>query len=290
MERMAGNIQPEYKYDLSRMSRLADYLGLTQPPHFTVHIAGTKGKGSVASMIASIIQDNGYRVGLYTSPHLHTFRERIRINGAPISEALFAESLGRVWSYIEDNNDNEIALPTTFEMLTSMAMDIFKYEEVDVAILEVGLGGRLDATNVFPSDVAVITSISLDHTAILGSTLSEIASEKAGIIKKAQPVISAPQASEASAVIETKCLEVKAELLQVSCDTSFDQVYSDLSGQKVEIVTPNDSYTISLPLLGKHQAENAAVAITAVEQMPFNFTRAIIESGINKVNGMVGSK
>ena len=283
MERMAGNTQPEYKYDLSRMSRLADYLGLMQPPHFTVHIAGTKGKGSVASMIASIIQANGYRVGLYTSPHLHTFRERIRINGAPISEALFAESLGRVWSYIEDNNDNEIALPTTFEMLTSMAMDIFKYEEVDVAILEVGLGGRLDATNVFPSDVAVITSISLDHTAILGSTLSEIASEKAGIIKKAQPVISAPQALEASAVIETKCLEVKAELLQVSCDTSFDQVYSDLSGQKVEIVTPNDSYTISLPLLGKHQAENAAVAITAVEQMPFNFTRAIIESGINKV-------
>ena len=91
---MAGNIQPEYKYDLSRMSRLADYLGLMQPPHFTVHIAGTKGKGSVASMIASIIQANGYRVGLYTSPHLHTFRERIRINGAPISEALFGKNYG----------------------------------------------------------------------------------------------------------------------------------------------------------------------------------------------------
>ena len=151
MERMAGIAQPEYKYDLSRMTHLAEYLGLAEQPHFTVHIAGTKGKGSVASMIASIIQDNGYSVGLYTSPHLHTFRERIRVNGVPISESLFAESLGRVWSYIEHISCSEIDLPTTFEMLTSMAMDVFKHEQVDVAILEVGLGGRLDATNVFPS-------------------------------------------------------------------------------------------------------------------------------------------
>ncbi|MQF86542.1 MAG: bifunctional folylpolyglutamate synthase/dihydrofolate synthase [SAR202 cluster bacterium] len=282
-ERMAGVSVPEYKYDLERMFDFAQDLELMQPPHVTVHVAGTKGKGSVAAMIESMVRANGYRTGLYTSPHLHTFRERIKIDGVPVTEDLFAASLDRAWSYIESLNGSQQKFPTTFEMLTAMAMDLFKREQIDVAILEVGLGGRLDATNVFPTDVAVITSISLDHTAILGPTLSDIAHEKIGIVKRAQPVISAPQSPEAQQVIESKCLEVNAQLLQIQKDTTFQLDSAGLSGQKIAVVTPKHEYNCNLPLLGKHQAENAAVAITAVEQIPLelNFEQMVL--GINSV-------
>ena len=180
---MTGHAAPTYKYDLERMRELATRLGLLDGGPPLIHVAGTKGKGSVAAMTASALRAHGLRTGLYTSPHLHSFRERIRLNGDPLTERTFAAAVARIWPVVEEMTGEPVGAPSTFEALTAMALDVFREEATDAVVLEVGLGGRLDATNVVSSNVAVITSVSLDHTAILGSTVEEIAGEKAGIIK-----------------------------------------------------------------------------------------------------------
>ena len=190
-ERMAGISAPAPKHDLDRMRDLAGRLGSPQDTAPVLHVAGTKGKGSVAA---------GLRVGLFTSPHLHTFRERIRIDGEPSTEAQFASALDRVWTHVEEMAARGPgARPTTFEALTAMAFDLFRTERVDAQVIEVGLGGRLDATNVVDARVAVIAPVSLDHTAILGDTVAQVAAEKAGIIKSPLwPDRSSPRRSRSS--------------------------------------------------------------------------------------------
>ena len=183
-ERMAGLSAPAPKHDLDRMRELADRLGRPQDTAPVLHVAGTKGKGSVAAMASSILHAAGLRVGLFTSPHLHTFRERVRIDGEPSTEARFASALARVWTHVEEMAARGTGgRPTTFEALTAMAFDLFRAERVDAQVIEVGLGGRLDATNVVDAAVAVIAPVSLDHTAILGDTVAQVAAEKAGIVK-----------------------------------------------------------------------------------------------------------
>lgn len=282
-ERMRGAAVPAYKYDLQRMRGLARRMGLLDGGPPVIHVAGTKGKGSVAAMTASALQAHGLRTGLYTSPHLHSFRERIRLNGEPLTESSFAAAVARIWPAVEEMAGQPAGAPSTFEVLTAMAMDVFREEQAEVVVLEVGLGGRLDATNVAAASVAVITSVSLDHTAILGSTVAEIAGEKAGIIKGAQPVVSAPQDPSALAVIRERAKAMGAPLTIVGRDFSYAQEEHDLSGQTVLITTARDSYRVRIPLLGAHQAENAAVAVAALEQAPLPLTREGIEAGLGAV-------
>ena len=283
LERMTGHAAPVYKYDLERMRELANRLDLLDGGPLLIHVAGTKGKGSVAAMTASALRAHGLRTGLYTSPHLHSFRERIRLNGDLLTEQAFAAAVARIWPVVEEMAGEPIGAPSTFEALTAMALDVFRDEQADAVVLEVGLGGRLDATNVASSSVAVITSVSLDHTAILGSTLEAIAGEKAGIIKGAQPVVSAPQDPEAMAVIRAQAQAMGAPLTEVGRDVTYVQEEHDLSGQTVLVTTPRYRYRIRIPLLGAHQAENAAVAVAALEQAPLPLTRDSIEAGLATV-------
>ena len=283
LERMTGDAAPAYKYDLERMRELAGRLGLLDGGPPLIHVAGTKGKGSVAAMTSSALRAHGLRTGLYTSPHLHAFRERIRIDGAPLSEDSFAAAVDRIWPVVEEMAREPVGAPSTFEALTAMALDVFREETADAVVLEVGLGGRLDATNVAASDVAVITSVSLDHTAILGSTVEAIAGEKAGIVKGAQPVVSAPQDPAAMNVIRARAQSMGAPLTEVGRDVTYEQEAHDLSGQTVLVTTARDRYHIRLPLLGAHQAENAAVAVAALEQAPLTLTRSAIEAGLGSV-------
>ena len=282
-ERMRGAAAPAYKYDLERMRELAGRMRLLDGGPPLIHVAGTKGKGSVASMIANALRTHGLRTGLYTSPHLHSFRERIRLNGDPLGEDSFAAAVGRIWLVVEDMTSEPVGAPSTFEALTAMALDVFRHEQAEAVVLEVGLGGRLDATNVIASDVAAITSVSLDHTAILGSTVAEIAGEKAGIIKGPQPVVSAPQDPSAMAVIRKRAQSMGAPLTEVGRDVTYTQEEHDLSGQTVLVTTEHDRYRIRLPLLGAHQAENAAVAVAVLERAPLPLARSTIEAGLGSV-------
>jgi len=181
-------------WDLRRVQRLLERVGNPQYAARTVHITGTKGKGSTAAMIASILKSAGYRTGLYTSPHLLSFTERIQVDGKPIDEADWARLTEQIKPHVEaENKIGDLGELTTFEIMTAMAFLHFRQVKADYQVIEVGLGGRLDATNVVKPLVCVITSISYDHMDVLGDTLAKITGEKAGIIKSGATVVSAPQ-------------------------------------------------------------------------------------------------
>ena len=250
---------PEF-YNLDRVHELLALLGDPQHTFRAVHIAGTKGKGSTAAMIESILRTAGYRTGLYTSPHLHTFRERIQVAGELIPEA-------DVVRLVRDSQEliYQVQGITTFEVITALAFLWFAEQGVEWAVLEVGLGGRLDATNVIVPDVSVITSISLDHTEILGDTLGKIATEKAGIVKEGIPVVCAPQESEALTVIEATCRRLQAPLTLVGRDWTWQPGPASLEGQAFELQHGKETMAgLWLSLLGEHQLENAATAVAAV--------------------------
>jgi dihydrofolate synthase/folylpolyglutamate synthase len=283
-ERMAGRETPLLKLDLGRMKDLASRLGSPQESAPVVHIAGTKGKGSVAAMVSSILLAAGLRSVTFISPHLLTFRERIRLDGVPISEELFVTHLGHVWEAVETMAaESPYGLPSTFEALTAMAFGLAREESADVQVLEVGLGGRLDSTNVANGQVAVITSLSLDHTDILGEELSQIAWEKAGIIKPGAHVVVSPQPDEAEAVVFQACREMGATPLRLGHEVTWSAGRKELAGQEVSVTTPNNQYDIWLPLLGPHQRENAAASIAAVEALDMNIPAEAIIQGIKEV-------
>lgn len=283
-ERVAGIGTPLVKEDLSRMHELARRIGDPQRSVPVIHVAGTKGKGSTAAMISSILVAAGHRVGLFTSPHLHTFRERIRVNGEPLSEVRFVNAVNRVWPHVEAMADVDRA-PTTFELLTAMAFDLPLSEGVDVLVLEVGMGGRLDSTNVADAAVDVITSISLDHTAILGGTIELIAAEKAGIIKTATPTVVAPQVSPTALdVIKERARAMDAPLVEIGRDVQLDVLDHDLTGQTVGVKTSRRHYGVRFPLLGAHQAENAATAMAAIEEFDASIGPEVIARGLANVH------
>ena len=239
----------------------------------TVHVAGSKGKGSTAALCASALGQQGHRTGLYSSPHLHTFRERISLNAVPVSEADFASLLVKLWSPMEEINARSIyGQVSLFEMLTAMGLVHFQDQLTDFNVLEVGLGGRLDATNVVTPAVSVITSISLDHTSVLGDTLEEIAAEKAGIIKLGVPVVCAPQLPSVMGVIRDTCLQKEARLVEVGKDVHWDpgplHIHAEsraAKAQELKVTGQLGRYDLSLPLLGEYQMENAATALAALE-------------------------
>lgn len=255
-------------YDLSRMEALLGHLG---NPHLgipTIHVAGTKGKGSTAALCDAVLHAAGYRTGFYSSPHMHTFRERIRLNNQPVSEYQFAQLVADLRPHQEWVMANTDLGPVSlFEFMTVMAFQCYKNEQVDFQTIEVGLGGRLDATNVVQPSVCVITSVSLDHTAILGDTLEQIAGEKAGIIKPGCSVVVGPQQPEALAVILTVCEQRQAFPVIVGQDITWQAGGRDSTGQSFLIRGRLEEYQLRMPLLGTHQLENAASAVAALESL-----------------------
>jgi dihydrofolate synthase/folylpolyglutamate synthase len=217
-------------------------------------------------MIAQVLSSSGYKTGLYISPHFHTLRERISVDGSLISEAEFAAAMAEVKPFIESmKQDTSFRQPTYFEVLTVLAFAYFQKKRVDFQVLEVGLGGRLDATNVAKPVVCIITPISLDHTQILGDSLEEIAREKAGIIKPGCWVVISPQPEEAASVITEICRDKKATVVQVGKDITWYKTSGDLHYQSVVIEGRTSKYQVNIPLLGDFQLENAANAVAALE-------------------------
>lgn len=256
-------------FDLRRMEALLERIEHPERRPLTVHIAGTKGKGSTAAILAAVLVAAGYRTGLYTSPHLHSVRERFRVNGTPISPEAFAAQAAALAPHIEAvNAEARYGKLTTFEAWTALAFRYFAEQGVDVTVLETGLGGRLDATNVAPARLCLLTSLSFDHTQVLGNTIEAIAREKAGIIKPGAVVISAPQAPKAMAVIEAACAERRAaRLVRLGVDVTWRRVAHDLEGQRFAVRGLRGEYLLRVPLLGAHQGENLALAVAAAEQL-----------------------
>jgi len=267
-EQIPGTSYAQPGYDLGHLEELLSRMGDPQFAARTVHIAGTKGKGSVAAMVAQVLSSSGYKTGLYTSPHFHTLRERIRVDGKLITEAEFASAMAGVKPFIESMSQDAVFRQLTyFEALTALAFVYFKEEQIDFQVLEVGLGGRLDATNVARPLVCVITPISLDHTQILGNSLEEIAREKAGIIKPGCWVVLSPQPAEAASVIIDICREKEAKVVQVGKDITWHKTGGDLCHQSLVIEGRTGKHQISIPLLGDFQLENAAAALAALETL-----------------------
>ncbi|OGX41580.1 MAG: hypothetical protein A3C53_08425, partial [Omnitrophica WOR_2 bacterium RIFCSPHIGHO2_02_FULL_68_15] len=247
------------------MRALMAALGHPERRWGAIHVAGTKGKGSTCALSAAILQAAGIRTGLYTSPHLVHLSERIQVDGRPVT----AETLAAAVDAVRPSVAQLPSPPTYFEVLTAIAFWVFAEAGVELAVVEVGLGGRLDATNVVDPLVSVITPVSLDHTDLLGSTLTAIAREKAGIIKPGRPVVVAPQSPDALAVLKAVAEEQGAPCLEVAARAQVRVLEASAEGQRVALRTAaGTSRTIALPLLGAHQADNLATAVTALESLP----------------------
>jgi dihydrofolate synthase/folylpolyglutamate synthase len=286
-------------YDLRRVVELLSRLGNPHLKARSVHIAGTNGKGSTAAMIASVLAYSGYDTGLYTSPHLSTIRERFQVNGRLITETEFTDIVARLKPEVSLVNQRATyGELTTFELLTALAFTYFSRKEVDFQVLEVGLGGKFDATNVIQPEVCVITAISLDHTEVLGSSVAEIAAEKAGIIKPHSTVVLSPQTEEVIPVIEETCRERGARLIMVGRDVTWRNLGTSGDQQSLEVHGIRSKgernkrgtrsiYKISVPLLGQFQMENAATAVAALEVLAlkgFQIPRDSITGGLAQVS------
>jgi len=288
---------PAHKFDLAHMRVLLSALNHPEKRFPSVLIAGTNGKGSTAATLASILAGAGIRTGLYTSPHLVRINERIRIDGSTISDDNFA-LLHDLVDRTAERLVEEVELPwhpSFFEMLTAIAFEYFAQNKVEIAVLEVGMGGRLDATNVVEPKVSVITDISLDHQKFLGNTIAEIASEKAGIIRQGGAVVTLPQLPEANDVIGKTILELDANgvsavpyvppVSPASPDHFDSKVAAARSCYPLEVM--GKQISVETPLLGRYQLRNVALAIAAAEELAkqgFPITPEAIESGIRETH------
>ncbi len=286
-------------FNLNRMFALMVSLGDPQKKYPVIHVAGTKGKGSTSALCAAGLQAAGYTVGLYTSPHLLDYVERIQINGEPISHEQLIELVEEIKPYVE-----KIEKLTTFEITTALAFMAFGKYGVNAAVFEVGLGGRLDATNIVTPKVSVITSLSYDHMAVLGNTLALIAGEKAGIIKDGVPVVSSPQKDEAFEVLERVAKQKNSEITLIGRDVTFELVKSSLEGQGLAVSYQQSAFSdqkskvegqpatvhgqsstvnLQIPLLGAHQVENAATAYAALKASGIPISDEQIQKGFSQV-------
>ncbi|MGL4879208.1 MULTISPECIES: bifunctional folylpolyglutamate synthase/dihydrofolate synthase [Paraclostridium] len=268
---------------LDNIKKLLELLGNPQNNLKIIHVAGTNGKGSTCSFISSILKESGYKVGLYTSPFLETFTERIRVNGENIRE----EEVGKIVSLIKEKIEIMVSegysYPTEFEIVTAMAFYYYNQEKVDFVALEVGLGGRYDATNVIDKPVvSAITSISLDHTGILGDTLAKIAFEKGGIIKENCPTIVYPQQEEASEVIKNICAEKKSKYIE--CDFKNIEIKSSNINSQIYNCNINgkELRDLEIKLIGDHQIKNSIVALNVIEYLNDIKITNISEENIRK--------
>ena len=266
---------------LDRIVAFLEALGNPQDAYPTMHVAGTSGKGSTSTMIAAALQASGKRTGLHTKPHLTSVTERARIDGIAIPEDAFGELVGEMQGAV-DRIGFEFGRPTYYETLLALAFLWFARCEVDVAVIEAGIGGTLDGTNVLRPQVAVITNVALDHTDILGDTLEEIARDKAGIAKAGIPLVSFVRDAGARRTIERACADAGAPFIAVADTVTIEPRRGERYGQSFALVTPEDRYEISLPVLGDFQQENAATAVRALEQLGPGLrpAREQIESGL----------
>ncbi|MBI2853242.1 MAG: bifunctional folylpolyglutamate synthase/dihydrofolate synthase [Chloroflexi bacterium] len=286
-ERQARPREPA-RYDLRRVSELLARLG---DPHLaarTVHIAGTKGKGSVSAMTASALTTAGCRTGLFTSPHLHFYNERMRVDNKLITDDELVELVERLKPEIEAVNARATyGRLTTFEVTTALGFEFFRSKGCDFQVVEVGLGGRLDATNVVqPPEVCVITSINFDHMEVLGDTLPKIAAEKAGIIKPGSTVVTSPQVDEVNEVFEQVCAANNATLIRVGRDITYQYLGSEAGRQSFRVTGRMDCYDLTVPLLGRYQLENAAASVGALEVLAekgFRVSKESIVEGFARV-------
>ena len=271
------------EFNLGRMRDLMRLLGDPQNDYPIIHIAGSKGKGSTAAFTASALRAADYKVGLYTSPHLQDFTERMQVNGVPIPQDEFAALVEEIKPFVA-----QVPYITTFELTTALAFLHFSRQQVGVAVIEVGLGGRLDATNIVTPLVSVITSISLEHTAVLGDTLKQIAREKAGIVKDDIPFVVAPQKEEVVPVFDLKAEEMDAPLTLVGRDIHYKIKKRTIDGQNFDVWMDTKGFgkpakiRLTIPLLGDHQVENAVTAyaaLTVARQQGLVFNAPQIKQG-----------
>ena len=271
-----------YKTDLNNTIALLDHLGNPHQTFKSVHVAGTNGKGSTSHMLASIFQEAGYKTGLYTSPHLRDFRERIRINGEMIPEE-------NVVNFISEHQDILKKIePSFFEMTVGMAFDYFAKEHVDIAIVEVGMGGRLDSTNLITPEISVITNIGLDHVQFLGDSLEKIAGEKAGIIKEGIPVVIGETQPETHQVFENKAAACHSPIFFADQIFDCDKIHIDsLIQQEYDIWKNNELYleACTIPLMGNYQKKNLTTVLCAVDLLreTFELSDEDIRDGIANV-------
>jgi dihydrofolate synthase / folylpolyglutamate synthase len=272
-------------YRLERMRAFMHELGDPQAQYPTVHIGGTSGKGSTSTMIAAALQRSGKRTGLHTKPHLRSMTERARIDGVAISEERFGALLEEMMPAIERTAQAH-GRPTYYETLLALTLFYFAQEKVDVAVVEVGLGGRLDGTNVIVPVVAVITSVGLDHTDVLGDTIEEIAREKAGIAKPGVPLVIAADNDAAFDIIADEARRVGAPIVDARAEAiPIDEVRLEREAQHFEVVTPQMRYTIETRMLGAFQRRNAATAIVTMESLPeaLRPSREAIEGALDEL-------
>jgi dihydrofolate synthase / folylpolyglutamate synthase len=272
-----------YKNDLNNTIALDNYSGNPHLNYRTIHVAGTNGKGSVSHMIASILQEAGYKTGLYTSPHLKDFRERIRINGEMISETEVIEFVNKHQNIIETLN------PSFFEMTVSMALNCFAENHVDVAVIEVGLGGRLDSTNIINPVLSVITNIGHDHMDLLGDTFKKVAAEKAGIIKKNVPVLISETDTETKEVFITKASEIASPITfaddRFLCNLEEIVSLKGVRRYRITDLVTNNRTEGETPLAGDCQSRNliAVYAVFDILKSVFKFSSINITEGIRNV-------
>ncbi len=256
-----------WMFGLERISYLMERLGNPNQQLKTIHVAGTNGKGSVCKFITSILQNAGYATGLYISPHVERFSERIVVNNEEITEEEIAVLIEEIRPIVEEMKQKGNT-PTFFEIITALAFLYFRNRKVDYAVIEVGLGGRFDATNVITPLVSVITNISLEHTNILGNDISSIAFEKAGVVKEHVPIVTAA-VKNAREVIETIAVERNAPIIFIN-RTMWKRLTHKTNYQEFFIQGAFKDYTVKTSLLGLHQGENIAVAIAAIERLQMN--------------------
>lgn len=270
---------------LRNISILCSLLGNPQLSYKTIHVAGTNGKGSTAAMISSILKEAGFRAGMNTSPHLYDFRERIQVNEKKITEKELIKGIKKVKELIESyRKKNKKFRPTFFEVTTAITFDYFRKKKVDYAVFEVGMGGRLDATNVIKPEVAVITTIGMEHQRHLGNTIEEIAFEKAGIIKENSLVVTAEEKKEALNVFRKKCREKKARLFEVKKLCRYERKKFNLMEQGFSAVIKGKKYSnLKLPLLGEHEVINACTSVLSVQLLQEKINEKAIRNGLRKV-------
>ena len=271
-----------YKKDLHNIRRLCTALGNPQDKFRSIHVAGTNGKGSVSSALAAVLTAAGYKTGLHTSPHLVDFRERIRVDGALCSEAFVVDFTARIAPLIETLE------PSFFEISVAMAFEWFAQQQVDVAVIEVGLGGRLDSTNVITPLLSVITTIGLDHTDLLGTTLAQIAGEKAGIIKPGVPVVIGQKHAETESVFREKALAEKSDLFFVPDFGRVKRVGESAAGTQYEAqVGSGEIFRFTSDLQGAYQEENLATVLLAAgileKEKQFTILPAALQKGLSQV-------
>ncbi|MBP8992315.1 MAG: bifunctional folylpolyglutamate synthase/dihydrofolate synthase [Bacteroidales bacterium] len=252
-----------YKANLDNTLAFDKITGSPHKKYKTIHIAGTNGKGSVSHSLASILQEAGYKTGLYTSPHLTDYRERIRVNGKKIEESFITEFINSHKNFIKN------VKPSFFEMSVALAFKYFELQQVEVAVIEVGMGGRLDSTNIILPELSVITNIGLDHTQFLGNSLAEIAGEKAGIIKQNIPVVIGERQKETEEVFLKKAKEKNSKISFASDNYACKILNSNLkySSFEVEKKTSDKSYTLNFNLSGKYQEKNLATILETVDNL-----------------------